>query len=55
MAEREQIGGENGNRLGESEVLLESKPGNPATGHGDLWETVNGFPLSLYRQLCYLC
>lgn len=41
--------------LVKNEVFLESKPGKSAAGHGDLWETANSFPLSLYRQLCYLC
>lgn len=55
MAGWEQIGGKDGNWHGKSEVFLESKPGKPAKAGGDLWDTAEGFSLSLYRQLRYLC
>lgn len=55
MARWEWIGGKDGNWTGNNEMFLESKPEKPATSGGDLWETVEGFLLSLYRQLHYLC
>lgn len=55
MAGGDRVGGKDDNRPSKNEVFSESKPGKPATGRADLWETADGLPLSLHRLLCYLC
>lgn len=45
-----------GKRAADARMKCSESPlGKSATSGRDLWEAAEGFPSSLYRQLCYLC